>query len=720
MKILNKKFQKIGSAGKLISVNPNISISDYPASLFCTNKQTNFTYSHHDQPTNDLCCKIYQTIFPSIPETITNFNWDYINLLWRENLNLTNISYEEKYISASVLFNQPSNIFSNEQKIDIKFLTSLSKETHAFVIFYFPSENSDDKHPYILTTLLVGYLLRTQRQNLGIGTQATTICCITSDVEVSIRNMLENVYDIVQQIPLISWSEKADIRIQDISKNHISENHAYAKVLTKLNALTLPYKKIIILDADLYPLCFFDSLFSIPTPAGCLEHRRSLLNQYGCHTWKPDRSLFAQHGQKIPRILTDLTNKVAADINASLLIFSPDTNEFNQIIKKLQTPTEDWFSKGKKHSGVWLGDKFYDYYLLPEQNFLTQNYSGEWYSVDFGFSSWCLEMNQCFGFTFAGFVVKPWLIQSANHQYSVNSFVDFSRINNEYTQRSLACQILNVHLSKMIFQYPEFTKFAQNIQICFEKFDPWFPEKSFDNSKMCSLLEVSNERDLSFDQRLLYNIVKKQCLHNLTTSLHKLNRELNFLQICAKIQPVSILILKRQLVNQLNNLIKNVKTTCFESRIVAISTLCPYKLTEELITRGFKVLAFIRKRFIQIITPTKKPLYLHYKKTKYRYLQDMCLCNLAYLNVSFYDSILREFYYKHPDHKTSFILGTDKKTFFLQSPYIEIYFEDCKNLPTSKPLIHTEEKLVEDCIYEKLYSPERTFLQKIWNGKATI
>ena len=78
-------------------------------------------------------------------------------------------------------------------------------------------------------------------------------------------------------------------------------------------------------------------------------------------------------------------NIYASDINASLLIVEPNQATFDEMISELQTPLDQWFGTegDKKHRGFWLGNDFYNFYFLPEQNYLTKKFSGQWKSVTF-------------------------------------------------------------------------------------------------------------------------------------------------------------------------------------------------------------------------------------------------------------------------------------------------------------------------------------------------
>src|SRR5277367_508193 len=121
---------------------------------------------------------------------------------------------------------------------------------------------------YLLTTILVGYLLKTKPQNYDLvkqkktGTKAKTICMITPDVEDCIAALLRLYYDEVKVVPYIAWSNvylpenivndpNKFIRVNDVSKGNIKKRHMYNKVMTKLhifNPILFPYEKVIFLD----------------------------------------------------------------------------------------------------------------------------------------------------------------------------------------------------------------------------------------------------------------------------------------------------------------------------------------------------------------------------------------------------------------------------------------------------------------------------------------
>ena len=351
---------------------------------------------------------------------------------------------------------------------------NINSKDYAYVVLYFPGRTDSS---YLLPTLVVGYMLKNgpqsyilqqqgqqqsqkqggqgqqhrQRQVYG-GTRAKVICMITPDVTEAERRTLSLIYDELKVVGYITWDksvtskDRRNIQVEDISRGHIDQNNAYSKVLTKLwifDSVTFPFKKVVLLDSDLFPTGYYDSLFSLQTPAGWLEHQHGQSGDLGCSSWIHDRGSRLRHGDRIPQDLTDSINFHSSDVNASLYVVKPDHQVFKNMIRQLQQRIDPLFSAESRHKGCWAGDRFYPYYLLPEQNFLTTEFSGQWHSIDFGFCTWLVELETCFGFTFAGFVAKPWLVQSIGHKYSINSYSKFSEINNRDSDRSMGYELLN-------------------------------------------------------------------------------------------------------------------------------------------------------------------------------------------------------------------------------------------------------------------------------------
>ena len=80
----------------------------------------------------------------------------------------------------------------------------------------------------------------------------------------------------------------------------------------------------------------------LKTPAGWVEYRKKFpyLESFN---W--DRCDFLKHGQKIPKLFTDINKPGGADVNAGLLVISPNKKEYDDMIKELTSPLNTWMGK---------------------------------------------------------------------------------------------------------------------------------------------------------------------------------------------------------------------------------------------------------------------------------------------------------------------------------------------------------------------------------------
>jgi len=491
-----------------------------------------FNYKTDDVVLNRILSDVQNEIGDTIDKSQIKFESDFkLNTLQPIKVH----EQSDKFI-LDFLIKHKSNIFServeenkinNFTKFSLTQMKNIEKDKFAYVTLMFPNyKNGERRYDYLIPGILVAYMLKTQKQNVEKkqGTKAQIISLVTPDVDREVIDVMEKFYDKVIVVPFISWidegiSGKDIIKIFDVSKGKIGSSNSYSKVFTKLhifNSEILPFEKIVFLDLDLFPIGYFDTLFSLDTPAGCIEHRRSQFPVFGVDSWGLDRGQFFSHGELIPNMFTDVENLYSSDINASLLIVKPDLKVFKEIISHLQ---DDIFLDSE-YKGIWLGNFFHREYLLPEQNYLTKKFSGEWHSVDLGFSTWSVDLENCFGFTFAGFVVKPWEIQSLFQKYSTNPYSTFSKINNKSAQRSLGYQFLNYYLSKLFDEQcsaqSEFSTAIQSLKKYFNlmfistAFDPWEPEFDLTNIIQISYKTILSDdsfseqsSQLSFDQKVL-------------------------------------------------------------------------------------------------------------------------------------------------------------------------------------------------------------------------
>ena len=80
-------------------------------------------------------------------------------------------------------------------------------------------------------------------------------------------------------------------------------NHTFNYVFHKIHIFNpeyFPYEKVCYVDSDLVPINYYDSLFTLDTPAGWLEYRKKK-PYIDSHVW--DRCDFVSHGKLIPKIL---------------------------------------------------------------------------------------------------------------------------------------------------------------------------------------------------------------------------------------------------------------------------------------------------------------------------------------------------------------------------------------------------------------------------------
>ena len=430
----------------------------------------------------------------------------------------------------------------NKNKMNGDFLLSeyedMKPHTFAYTVLLFPSYsvNGEIIHRYLLGAILVAHMLKNRFHNYDLykknikGTKADIICMVTPDIDNVIIDILKIYYDDVIMVPYIAWSdaylsrniildEKKFIKIQDVSKGNLNKSHGFCKVMTKLNIFNtnlFPYKKIVLLDADVIPLGFYDTLFTLETPAGWLEFRHHQMINLGLDPTN-DRSTLCIHSQNILHFLTDLNNKYSSDINASVLVIEPDINLFNNMITELKSPLDKWFGTNKEHSGFWYMDKFYDHYKFPEQNYLTKKFSGKWKCIDVVYSKWIKNANDSLGISLAGVIEKPWEIQSVDHTIlndrdTVFSVSDCVQEGNEKKLVKFVYNIINTYIFDIFLKIHTHKNFnsmkniimKNNLKLVTSSINPWIKINEKNIYTFLSLPEKFYN-NLSFDQlKLVY------------------------------------------------------------------------------------------------------------------------------------------------------------------------------------------------------------------------
>ena len=330
------------------------------------------------------------------------------------------------YLNSFIFCNETMNIKMPKKNFMIK----NKKKRFAYVVGMFPNPKNG-KAAYLDGCILAALGLKRQKTNADI------ICMITHDINKDTKKKLEVVFDKVMYVPYISPYDmggkgklKTIMMDPDLFKNcpNYTKNHPYVHVFFKLhifNPKLFPYEKVCFVDSDLVPLNYYDSLFMLDCPAGFVEYRKKwpYLESYN---W--DRCDYLEHGKPIPKEITDVDKKTGADVNAGLLLVEPNQSEYDDMIRELTLPTEQWMGPDKFHKGFWsfdfdapTGIAFVDSsYCYPEQNYLTKRYSGKWKFIEFSFQSWTLDPCNSFGIHMAAFNPKPWFKQPIGVNIKLN------------------------------------------------------------------------------------------------------------------------------------------------------------------------------------------------------------------------------------------------------------------------------------------------------------
>ncbi len=333
---------------------------------------------------------------------------------------------DKSYIFTSVT---DSMIFCNESmNIKIpkkKFMKKNGKHKFAYAFGMFPYPKTG-KAAYLDGCILGALGLKRQSVNADI------ICFVTPDINLQDRMKLAVVFDKVIRVPYISPYQMPNDGDEELNTimmdpkifdncNNYTKMHPYTHVFFKLHIFNpdlFPYEKVCFVDSDLVPMNYYDSLFMLDCPAGWVEYRKKFPYK-DSYAW--DRCDFLKHGSKIPKIFTDVDTPGGADVNAGLLVISPNKKEYNSMIKEITSPLQSWMGPEKYHKGYYdfnfddpIGSKFIaNSYCYPEQNYLTKRYSGKWTFIEFAFQSWSLDPCNSFGIHMAAFNPKPWFKQPA-------------------------------------------------------------------------------------------------------------------------------------------------------------------------------------------------------------------------------------------------------------------------------------------------------------------
>ncbi len=210
---------------------------------------------------------------------------------------------------------------------------------------------------------------------INLNSQADKVVLVTPDVSLEGRKILSKFYDKVIEINYVkvdNWRTKKQTHRKYLEL-----------VFTKFHLFNLTeYKKVILIDADAVILKHPDHIFSLNTPAGCFLEDKDLFiyyNKDGSYKQPPNNKIewyekyckIFKHGELIPKEMTDrvLYNYKNSGIGGGLILLEPKINEFDNILRDVV------YNKKIKYL---LENKF----VWPEQQYLTQRYSGNWTSIN--------------------------------------------------------------------------------------------------------------------------------------------------------------------------------------------------------------------------------------------------------------------------------------------------------------------------------------------------
>mgnify|MGYP002152525780 CR=1 FL=1 len=286
---------------------------------------------------------------------------------------------------------------------------------YAFVTFLMLNDN------YLPGALVVGHGLRRQ------STRAALICLVTDGVSGAARNALGLVFDRVLEIDRFYVPHR---RRQERQDRPYFFTRLHALRLGADGDLGCDFEKIALIDADVLPMKHCDHLFTMQTPAGIINERKSHLleldaaGRYGVPRdalrtgqwiWHQTYGDICPHGHPIPAQITDRVRQDPSNMgmNGSLFVLEPSAAEFDSIVEDVKRPEIQKL----------IGDLF-DW---PDMQYLTMRWSGAWQNIDLRFSALngYPHLSVLFGTHFAGF--KPWYFNRARAMTQYQGYDDFQR-----------------------------------------------------------------------------------------------------------------------------------------------------------------------------------------------------------------------------------------------------------------------------------------------------
>ncbi len=332
---------------------------------------------------------------------------------------------------------------------------------HAYVTFVMRNDS------FIPGALVFAYALRQQE------TTADLICMVTEEVSDEAIHSLEMLYDEVVVI---------DAFYVPHNERHQRQDRPF--LFTRFQGLRLghdgdlgfAYDKIIIADADLLPLKYYDTIFEIPAPAGVINEKKAYCMEYKNGKYIVPKTVYDEGtwiwhekykeyplGTKIPKKITDrvLSDYNNMGVNAAIYLFEPSMSLLESIIEDTRSPE----MKAHIENFPW-----------PEMQYITYKMSGKWLNLDLRFSSFngYPILDVLWGIHYAG--LKPW---QRNHR-SIKQFDQ----NEDY-------RLWYATFKAMMLKYPSL---LENKKIA--KLNEWIHDLTKDHAYQFTRFDLENIKHL--------------------------------------------------------------------------------------------------------------------------------------------------------------------------------------------------------------------------------
>ena len=330
---------------------------------------------------------------------------------------------------------------------------------HAYVTFVMRNDS------FIPGALVLAYALRRQE------THADLICMITKEVTEEGKKSLEVLYDKVIIIDAVYVPHNARHQRQD---RPFLFTRFQALRLGKDGDLNQAYEKIILLDADVLPLKYYDTIFELDAPAGVINEKKEYCMTYHNGVYVvPDSVeddgtwIWHEHYQNYPlgaKLPQSITDRVIDDydnmgVNAALYLFEPSMALLNSIFEDTECP------QMKKHIAN---------FPWPEMQYITYKMSGKWLNLDLRFTSFngYPKIDVLWGIHYAG--LKPW---QKNHR-SIKHFAK----NEDYRLWYAVYQTM-MHQNPQLHENPRLQRLHGWIDQMTEASNYQFKRRDLDNVK---------------------------------------------------------------------------------------------------------------------------------------------------------------------------------------------------------------------------------------------